>query len=824
MTVVTGKIIDAKSNDGLPFVNIYLKGTNAGTSSNFDGFFEISTSERVDSIIVSCLGYDTKAKAVQIGNKQTINFQLLSSVQQLSEIVIVPGENPALRILRKMEENKSKNNPKELTAYQFKNYNRIQISIDNMSDKFKNRKIFKPISNMFDSLKVIAGEEGDAILPVFVSETFSDYYYRSNPERSKEKIIASKLSGVGVDGHTWINQLMGSSFQIFNFYENWVSLFGKNFVSPLAKSGKLYYKYYLMDSTIINNRKCYELVVQPKREKDLAFWGTMWIEDSTYAVQQLDFEIKKSANLNWIEKVKIQQEFNRTEAGPWLANKTRTLIDFVEIGKQPGFISKSYTSSKETIVNKPEDLEFYEGGIHIEEDAYRKTAEFWEENRHDTLTSTEKDVFNMIDSVKNLPSVRTLVDVVELAVYGYQPLGKFDIGPYIFLYKFNKIEGHRFRIGFLTNETFSTNLILQGYLAYGVKDKRYKYNTQAEYILSRKPWTKIGIQHRDDIDQISITDDFFSKNNLFKFTAGFSPFDRLNNSFEYRIWAERMLFNGFNATLMLHNRKFTPYFDFGYFPDENDPSMIKSEFTTTEISIQARYAARERYVYTHLNRLSIQSTNKPPPIFSLRYAAGIKGMLNSDFSYHKLMFNVSQTLRMGTLGKAQYSITAGKVFNTLPYPLLQVHKGNETVVSDPDAFYLMNFFEFVSDQWASVFFEHHFEGLITNRIPLLKKLKMRTLLMANAVYGSLEEENNVQIDKNGNPLTLLDENDNPISESFSTLEKRPYVEVGGGIENILNFIRVDAVYRLSYIDEEYLSAYPRKVNNFGLKLSFQFRL
>jgi len=822
-TVVKGKITDAETNDGLPFVNIYFKGTIVGSSSNFEGYYEIRTMAQVDSLHVSCLGYNSKLKPVKNGVEQIINFQLAPSVHTLSEIVIVPGENPAFKVLRKMEEFKTINNPDQLTAYQFENYNRIQIGVDNMSERFKNRKIFKPVSNMFDSLQVIAGEEGQAVLPIFISETFSDYFFREDPRRTKENIIASRISGIGVDDHNWINQMMGSSFQVFNFYQNWVTIFGKNFISPLAKTGKMYYRYYLVDSVKIGKRKCYELVIEPKHEKDLAFWGTIWLEDSTYALKQLDLEIKKEANLNWIEKVKIQQEFQKTAEGPWLASKTRTLIDFVEIGKQPGFISKSYTSSKSVIVNQPKALEFYEGGIEVSEEAFLKDMSYWETHRHDTLTSTEKDVFNMIDSVKNLPTVRTLVDVVELAVYGYQPIGKIDLGPYIFLYKYNEIEGHRFRLGFTTNETFSTNLILKGYLAYGTNDFRYKYNTQAEYILSRKPWTKIGFQHRDDIDQISITDDFFSKNNLFKFTAGFSSFDRLNNSFEYRIWAERMLFPGFNQTLMFHNRHFTPYFDFGYYPDPNDSSNIKSNFRTSELSAEARFSARERYVYTHLDRISIGSSNKPPPVFSLKYALGIKGLFSSDFVYHKLMFNVSQTLKLGTLGKSEYSITAGKVFNTLPYPLLQVHKGNETVVSDPDAFYLMNFFEFVSDQWVSLFYEHHFEGLLTNRVPLLKKLKLRTLVMSNWVYGSLKPENNVQISNMGEPLTLTVGGET-IRESFSNLSEKPYVEVGWGIENILNFIRLDAVYRLTYINEDYLAIYPRNVNPFGLKLSFQFRL
>jgi len=574
---------------------------------------------------------------------------------------------------------------------------------------------------------------------------------------------------------------------------------------------------------MIGDRRCYKIVVIPKRELDLAFYGTIWIEDSTYALQQLDLEVKKSANLNWIEKIKIQQEFERTSAGPWLPTKTRALMDLVEVAKQPGFISKFYTSSRNIVVNQPKEMSFYKGGIEAAEDAYDKDETFWDENRHDTLTPAEKEVFHMIDSVKNLPTVKTLVDIIELAVYGYQPIGKFDIGPYIFLYKNNAVEGHRFRLGFITNEKFSKKLILQGYLAYGTKDLRWKYNAQVEYIFSRKPWTKFGVQHRDDIDQISVTDDFFSKNNLFKFTAGFTPFDRLNNSFEYRIWGERMLFDGFNQIVMFHNRKFVPLgdsFNFGYYSDKNDSSIIESEFITSEVTLEARYSSRERYVYTHLNRISISSASRPPPIFTLKYSLGIKGLFDSDFAYNKLTFNVKQTLKLGALGKSEYSLTAGKIFEILPYPLLFVHKGNETIVSDPKAFYLMNFYEFVSDEWVSLFFEHHFDGLFTNRVPLLRRLKMRTLLMTNMVYGNLRDQNNVQIDDQGNPVTS---GDGTLLESFSTLSEKPYMEAGVGVENILNFIRLDAVYRLTYTDQAYLDVYPRTVYPFGLKVSFQFR-
>ncbi|OFY66385.1 MAG: hypothetical protein A3H98_11315 [Bacteroidetes bacterium RIFCSPLOWO2_02_FULL_36_8] len=818
-THIKGRVTDASSGDGLPFVNVCFKNSQTGVTTDFEGYFEIKTQKPTDSLAASYVGYLTRTKKVEKNKTQTINFQLHVLNIQLAEVEILPGVNPAFRILDKAIARKEVNDKRILSAYQYDNYSKIQIMVDKLSEKYRKKKVFKPIINLFDSLDVVAGEEGKAVLPVFVSETISEYYFLKEPLRTKEIIKASKITGVGVDDQSFISQLMGSSFQVFNFYENWVTLLGKTFISPIADGGKLFYTYILKDSLWLGNYYCYEIKIVPKRPLDLAFNGTVWINDTTFALKQIDLEITKDANLNYINRVKIQQDFEPTHSGPWLPVKTRILIDLKEVTENSvGMIAKFYNSSRNIISNQPNALTFYDESFETNEDAFMQSDTFWDSNRHEKITSTEAHVYKMIDTLKKIPAVKTVADLVDIAVNGYMKTGKVDLGPYIFLYSRNTVEGNRIRVGFRTNYDFSKRLTVSGYTAYGFKDNAWKYNLEMEYILRRKNWTTVGIQRRFDIDQVGITDDFFSKNNLFAFSSRLAPLDRLSLNTENRVWIESTPVRGLTGYLFLNKKIFEPKFeDFIYYPEKSDTTVSFKTFHITEVVSELRYSKTERFLQKYNQRISVGI--RYSPVYRIRYTHGFKiqdGILKSDFLYDKLSFNISQKVKLNTLGNSFYSITLGKVFSKLPYPLLEVHKGNETVFSNPGNFFLMNFFEFVSDEFVTLIYEHHFEGLFLNRIPLMNKLKWRELVTANMAFGRISRDNNQIVVKDGKEY-----------DAFSSLSKKPYLEAGVGVENILNFIRIDAVYRLAYIDKFYKEKYygltGRGINPFGIKVFFQFR-
>ncbi len=813
---ITGKVTDAESGDAIPFANVYFKGGTTGSTTDFNGNFSLKMPNGVipaDSLYASNIGYQTRAKLVNRKlATQVINFQLQSSAYKLAEVVISSGENPAFPLMREVIKHKEKNDKRSLEAYQYQSYNKIEVDVDNISDRFRKKKVIKKIASVIDSLARMAGEDGKPILPLFISEAVSDYYYRSNPVKKRENILKTKITGVGIGDGSVVSQLIGSSFQEYNFYENWLRILGKDFISPIADGWKGSYEYYLADSVFIGDFWCYRLEIEPKRKQDLAFNGTIWIDSKTYALTQIDVSIGKEANLNFIEKIKIQQELEPTNATAWLPSKTRVLIDIAEIkNNTAGMLAKFYTSNRDFLINQPKEPAFYDTPIEVAEDSRTQDEGYWAQNRHEPLTEDEKKVFVMIDSIKNIPIVKTYVEIAEIIVNGYKKVGKVDVGPYIFSYAYNSIEGNRLRLGFRTNEAFSKKWVLKGYGAYGTKDSHLKYSVGVDYIASRKNWTVLGIKRSDDLERLGVSSEEIGNDQLFLAAVKWGTFRRAYFQEENTAFIQREIKKGFTQTIRFRNFNFKPFYknsQFAYYedPDHSNESPIAEKYNSSELIIESRFAKGERFIQNGNQRISL-GTDKWP-VLTLRYTLGLKGILGSNFHYQKFMVSVNHSVRLGVLGRTNYLLTLGYIPSALPYPLLQIHRGNQSYFYYQSAFNLMNYYEFISDHYASLRVTHRFEGLFFNRIPLVKKAKLRFLATANVLYGGLRTENINVIPEEYRGL--------PVARP-SALSNVPYVEVGYGIDNIFRFMRVDFLHRLTY-------RHNPEATNFGIRVSASFSL
>lgn len=810
-TIVSGKVTDAGSGDPIPFANVVFKGTSIGTTTDFDGNYSLKTTAPVDSLQASYIGYFPKTKAVKKGITQVINFQLEEQLNSLNEVVITPGENPAFEILKQVDNNRRVHDKRRLTAYEYETYTKIEIDIDNMSDKFRKRKIVQKITQVLDSVDRIAGEDGKPILPLFISENVSKLYYRDNPRLKTEHILKSKITGVGIEDGDMVTQLVGSSFQEYNFYQHWLNIVGKDFISPIADAGRLYYEYDLTDSVYINGFYCYRIDFYPKSPQDLAFTGTMWITKHEYALKQIDASIGKQANLNFIEKIKIQQELDPTGDGAWLPVKNRVLIDVSELTQNTaGMLAKFYTSNKNVTINQPKENSFYAQSIVLDDNAYAdKDEDSWDLLRHEPLSDTEKSVYRMIDTLQNIPVVKTYTDLIMLAVNGYYETGKIEIGPVLSIASINDIEGVRFQPGFRTNEHFSRKWMLGMQVGYGFKDEKFKYNFNATYILDRKRYTTISLRTRRDLNRIGVDDEALADNYIFLAAQRWGTYRAGYYFDETRFNVQRELFKGFSQRIALRYNTFSPAFDFGY--KWGEPAVIKQKFQTAEAIFETRFARDEMFVQGQNIRYSLGVTRWP--IITFTYVRGINDVFGSDFTYNKTRLSVDQPIRWGVLGKARAKLTGEYIFEALPYPLLAYHLGNQTGFYTSATFNLMNFGEFVSDSYASFQYNHNFEGFLLNRIPLMRKLKWRLVGTANVLYGGLSQKNQV---------LLLDEfPDGRDAAKVGFLERgKPYVELGYGIENIFKFFRIDFMHRLTYLDHET----EAKVRKFGILFSAQLTL
>jgi hypothetical protein len=810
-TVVRGKVTDASSGDPIPFVNVVFKGTTAGGTTDFEGKFEIHSTQPVDSVVASYVGYHARVKAVIAGAGQTINFQLEEDIVSLQEVVIHAGENPAYEIMRNVMRNKNFNDKRKLIAYEHDTYTKVEIDVDNISDELRQKKVMQKIAQVLDSVERIAGDDGKPILPLLISESISKIYYRDNPRLKKEFLQKTKISGVGMEDGTMIQQLVGSSFQEYNFYQNWLNILTKEFVSPIADGWRLYYEYDLTDSLMVAGHFCYRLDFFPKSPQDLAFTGTMWITKKEWALKQIDVTMGRQANINFVEKMKIQQELEMTETGAWLPSKNRVMIDVGELNKKAvGMLAKFYTSNKNVVVDKPYNLRFYEQAISMAEDVRMYDDEkYWDTLRHEPLSSTEQNVYKMIDTLRNIPIVKAYIDLLKIAFDGYFTAGKVDIGPYMAWAAYNNVEGLRLQGGFRTNIQFSRKLVLSGQLAYGFLDQRIKYTAAARFILSRDRWTTFAVRARSDIYRLGVDDNTFAENPLWDAATRWGTFRRGYYFDEYATMFQREIFKGFSQRAGFRYWTFNPTYNFGYYTTPGDvTSSVQDTFQSSEVIFESRYARDETFIIDDNERISMGTTRSP--IYTLRYTHGFKGVFGSDFEYDKLKLTVFKTIKTGPLGVGYATLSAEYIFDTLPYPLLGLHLGNQTPVYTSVLYNLMNYGEFISDHYVALQYRQYFEGLFLNRIPLIQKLNWRLLATTSIISGGMREAN-------WDMISALDPEGEETLAAGRFQNGKPYVEVGYGVENIFKFLRVDFIHRMTYLDNP-------GARKFGILLSAQFQL
>lgn len=812
-TIVRGKVTDANSGDPLPFVNVIFKGTTTGGTTDFDGKFTIRAIRATDSIVASYIGYQPRSKAIRKGVDQVVNIQLDEEQTNLQEVVVKAGENPAWPILRGVVNNRDLNDKRKLDAYEYDVYTKTEVDIDHITDKFREKKIMQKIAAVLDSMDRITGEDGKPILPLFITESVSKFFYREKPSLSTENILRSKISGVGIDDGTMVTQMVGATFQEYNFYLNWVPIINKNFVSPLADGWRLYYDYDLMDSLYLGDDFVYRIDFYPKTPLELAFTGSMWITKKEYALKQIDASISKTANINFIDRIKIQQELFKTEAGQWLPLKNRVLINISELSKNSvGLLAKFYTSNRNFAINKPHEQSFYERRINVAEDAtVFEEEKYWDTLRHEPLSSTERNVYQMIDTLKNIPVVKTYTEVFKALVDGYYSLGKIEVGPYLRTFTWNTVEGWRIQGGFKTNSKFSKKVTYGAMLAYGFDDHRVKASGFVEQILDRKKWTTFKVMARTDIVRLSIDDDELASNQLFLTAIRWGNYRRAYYFNEVFPSFKRELFKGFSQRVAFRYNSFDPTYPFGYYKNPAEAvtpgSPTYSRFEASEAFFESRYAKDETFIQNGNERISLGLRKWPAITF--RYTRGFEGLFGSDYSYNKFKLQVEKKVRMGVLGVGQMVITSEYIPDKLPYPLLAVHLGNQSFLYSQYAFSLMNFGEFVSDRYVSLRYRQFLEGLFLNRIPLTNKLKWRLVASTNIIYGELSRENQSMIASQAPDGTTA----YPTGYFTGT----PYVEVGWGVENIFHFFRVDFVHRLTYLNKP-------DARNFGILATIQFKL
>ncbi|MVT06832.1 DUF5686 family protein [Chitinophaga tropicalis] len=785
---ISGVVRDAHSQEIIPFATLQFKGTATGMVSNASGtyLFELNNIPS-DTLLVRVMGYNITALPVKRNTaEQTLNFEIIRSDLSLKTHEIKANVNFALILLKQIIKHKPENNYDHFESYKYEVYNKMELDMKNINkEKLSRNRFTKPFAFLLDNIDSTSDEK--PFLPMFLSESISDYYYQKSPKKSKEIIKGSRNSGLDNES---VSKYLGGMYQNINIYDNFIPVLDKEFVSPINNNGAFYYNYRIADTQYVSNHRYIKLNFTPKRKGENTFIGDIWVQDTTYAVQKTTLSVPKEANINFVRKISLVQEFKQLPNGSWFLIKDKFIADFWTPSPNPlktlEFTGRKTTTYRDivtddtTITNIFDDKRYPQNIVLLKNATHRQDS-FWSHKRHEDLSSNEISIYRMVDTLKKMPLFQKYSNTIRFLATGYKPLGNWEWGPYYYLFSQNRIEGFRLRLDLGTTPSFNKNIYLYGYLAYGFKDEAVKGKMSALWLLKRHPRTYIYGAYTKDFDNGATYYDEVGMDNIFTLAIRKSGVpQKFMMIEEKRFEFFKEYYSGFSHQLALVHRKYNAYTPL---PTE-DLFEVKPDgtdlFTNMEASLKVRYAYHEEFLEGNFYRYSLGSKY---PIVEMKYAVGIRNVMNSGNSYHKLSMTVSDYVKIPPFGLLYYNFFGGKIFGTLPYQLLEIHPGNEIYYYNKYAFNMMNRYEFISDQYAGFNIEHTIGNGILGYIPLIKKLKWRQFWTAKGVIGTLSSANKNMNFNLGYP--------------FRSLQGNPYLEAGTGIENIFKFLRVDFVWRVT---------------------------
>ena len=778
-TVVTGKVTD-KKGEPLSFVQIQFLDSKIGTKSDSLGNFYLSTYYPTDTLLFRLLGFQTERVRIHKDKTQEVNVKMSTQDKEVAEIFLkAPTETRGAQLHRRIITYKAINNKEKLSAYQYHLYNKIQLDASNLDSNLINNPLVDRLSIVKNYLQTDSTDKN--LLPVILSESVSDYYYLKDPKLKKELVTASRITGVE---NMQMTQFLGDMYLELNIYDNIYDLFNKSFISPLAPYARSYYQFYLDDSTFIGADWCYKLRFVPKRSGDLVFEGHMWVHDTTYAVKRFQANIAPGANLNYIQEFYIEQEFEQVQKEIWMLTCEKMVLSFkvTEKSKFMGLIGRKYSTRSQFVINEPEPEEFYRStnSVDIQANAKIRTDEEWAALRPVALNEKELRIQEMVDSLEAQPFYQNMRKLTYFATTGYWPIQKIEIGSAASLVSMNPVENFRVALALRTSNDFSKRLELGGRLAYGFGDQRFKYNLRVRYNITPQKRGMVNAYYNYDIEQIGQSPTAASMGTSFVTFLSTAPFDKLTFvektglSLEKDIKKDLILFGAFEW------KNYTPLGLATYQQFNGLDTVNISQITATELTTRVRWTKNEEFLSGSFDRTALRS---PYPILSFQGIFGFKEVLGSDYSYQKFEFQYEHNTQLGVLGRMRYGFTLGYINGIAAYPLLKVHEGNQSLwllTSTPN---MVNFLEFISDRYVVGFAENRWEGLIFDRIPLIKASKIRLITTERIMLGSLSAKQN---------QALL------IPSFVQPFNGIPYIEVGVGIENILKVIRIDVIYRATH--------------------------
>ena len=820
---IRGIVTDSLTQEPLLYVTVQYEGKGVGAITNGKGEYTVETRRGWDELTFSAIGYVTKRIKLKPGQK-VLNVQLATDDIMLAEVVVKPKKekysrknNPAVEFMRKVIDRKKKLKLEEKDYYQYRKYEKMRMSLNDITPEKMEKGLYKKFAFFKDQVEV-SPKTGKNILPISIKETVSRTLYRQRPK--SEKTIIEGMNSSGIEEFFSTGDMLGTIlndvFSDINIYDDNIRLLQRQFESPIGRGAISFYKYYLMDTLMVDNQECVHLTFVPNNSQDFGFTGHLYVvRDSTYAVKKCTMNLPKHTGVNFVENLDIVQDFKQLEDSTWVLTDDDMTVELALMKGIQGLEVQRTTKYSDYNFDEIEARYFrLKGNVIKEANMMNKSDEYWAEVRQVPLTKKESTMDLFMNRIEQIPGFKIIIFGAKALIENFVETGnkdhpsKFDFGPINTMITSNYVNGVRFRVSGMTTGNLHPHLSLSGYGAYGTRDHKWFYSAQAawsfnkrEYVLWEFPKHYIAFKYTYDVmspmDKYLATD----KDNMFvgwKWTT----VDQMSYIRDATLTYELETQTGFSVNAMLRHRNDQPAGNLQYWRNNGETPGVLGEnntlvhdITTAEVGVTLRYAPGETFVNTKQRRVPV---SLDAPVFSISHTAGFKGVLGGEYNFNLTEASARKRFWFGSWGKLDITARAGAQWNKVPFPLLNLPMANLSYITQHnESFSLINNMEFLNDRYASLALSYDMNGKLFNRIPLLKKLKWREMFRVRGLWGTLTDKNNPYKSHDSDLFLFPMRGGSPTSY---VMGKTPYVEASVGIYNIFKLLHIEYVRRLTYTD------------------------
>lgn len=744
-----------------------------------------------------CLEIDARKREIEV---DTAIF--MREAMQLQEILVSPDNkpysnknNPAVDLVNKIRSDQKKGEPRLAENYSYDQYDKITMGLLDVSDE---------LLRNHEALKVYIDSTYDGkrrMLKVLLSERVSTNIYSGNGKEHKE--IERGRSSHGVNemfdvGN--IEEVLNDLLREVDIYDNDIKLMNHRFPSPLSAGGNLHYRYFIADTLDVEGIRCVQLTFIPRNPSDFVFSGNIFAEvgDSTGFIRKVTMKVPRTVNLNFVDNLQLEQTYEKDSVGKRHKVADRINLDICLMKETQSFhagrISRYDNFSNEIRSDLLKDYRTAAPFVEIGNPDHSR-GDLLTYMRGDDLSRAEFNMPTFMDRLRKYPVFYWGEKALVVLVTGYIKTGRrsrFDIGPINTLLSTNPVEKVRFRIGGTTTANLSPHIFASGYVAYGTHDRKWKYKAELEYSFYRKkyhrnefPVNSIRATHMFDLDMIGQHYDFTNPDNVFlslkrkkdmlvtyRHLTKLEYTLELNNHLSFSAWAQHI------------RQDASPWLPF-----ITGEGRIVPYYRRSTIGTSFRYAPGEKIFLEKDSRTPI---NRDAPVVCFRQEWGPKGMRGCHYVICKTELSAWKRFWLSTFGQVDLLIKGGVVWSQVPYPELLWQNANLSYTIQPESYSLLNPMEFAMDRFVSADVTYWGNGVIFNRVPVIKKIGLREVVDFKYLWGGLSRRNNPE----HNPSLFRF----PEDADVRIMDSTPYMEISFGIDNIFKILRVDYVWRLSYLD------------------------